>query len=59
MKHGVHVREIINTPKPVTCQWFLRCGRVAVTTVAHPILGQVPCCQRCSDFANAPLPRPA
>ena len=43
------------TPKPepvVTCQWFLRCEREAITTVAHPILGAVPCCAPCAAFAN-------
>lgn len=31
------------------CAWFLLCDRAAVGTVAHPILGSVPCCQRCAD----------
>lgn len=35
-----------------TCQWFLMCDRPAVTTVKHPVLGDVPCCQRCADFAE-------
>lgn len=32
-----------------TCRWFLKCEEVAVTTRSHPILGQVPICQRCND----------
>lgn len=36
-----------------SCQWFARCTNVAVTTVKHSVLGEVPCCQRCADFANS------
>jgi hypothetical protein len=31
------------------CKWFLRCTNDAVTTEKHPILGDVPICQRCKD----------
>jgi hypothetical protein len=34
------------------CKWFLRCTNPATTTVPHPILGDVPCCQGCADFAR-------
>jgi hypothetical protein len=34
------------------CQWFANCSRAAVTTVQHPVLGGVPCCQKCADFAR-------
>jgi hypothetical protein len=33
------------------CQWFLRCKNQATTTVAHPILGDVPACARCAKLA--------
>jgi hypothetical protein len=33
------------------CQWFLNCTREATTTAPHPILGDVPTCQKCHDFA--------
>lgn len=35
------------------CAWFALCTREAVTTVPHPVLGDVPCCQRCADFARS------
>lgn len=34
------------------CQWFARCGRPATCTTPHPVLGDVPTCQRCHDFAT-------
>jgi hypothetical protein len=34
------------------CMWFARCDRQAATTVSHPVCGDVPCCQPCSDFIN-------
>jgi hypothetical protein len=34
------------------CRWFLGCTREAVTTLEHPLLGSVPVCQRCYDFAK-------
>ncbi len=29
------------------CRWFLMCHNHAVTTLTHPILGNVPICDRC------------
>jgi hypothetical protein len=34
------------------CMWFARCTRPAAVTVSHPILGDVPCCQPCSDYVS-------
>ena len=34
------------------CQWFLLCPNEATTTQAHPILGDVPVCNRCKEFAE-------
>lgn len=36
-----------------TCQWFALCGRPATGTVHHPILGDVPTCDRCHNFATS------
>jgi len=29
------------------CEWFLLCENEATTTRSHPILGDVPICDRC------------
>lgn len=31
------------------CEWMLMCEEPAAGVVAHPILGDVPTCQRCAD----------
>jgi hypothetical protein len=33
------------------CRWFALCNRPATTAVPHPVLGMVPCCDRCAAFA--------
>lgn len=33
----------------ITCQWFALCTNEATLTVTHPVMGSVPCCQRCCD----------
>jgi hypothetical protein len=40
---------------PETCQWFLRCDRVADGTVDHPVLGPVPTCNRCAEVLSLSL----
>lgn len=30
-----------------TCEWFAMCDREAATTRSHPVLGEVPICDRC------------
>lgn len=31
------------------CEWYAMCSNVATTTLRHPIIGDVPICQRCKD----------
>lgn len=33
----------------MTCQWYALCPNDAVGTTSHPILGDVPICERCAD----------
>lgn len=34
------------------CQWFALCPNKATGTLAHPILGDVPICDRCRKLAT-------
>lgn len=38
-----------------TCQWFARCSNPADGIVEHPILGEVPCCDRCARQLDLPI----
>lgn len=29
------------------CEWFALCGNEATTSLPHPVLGDVPVCDRC------------
>jgi hypothetical protein len=31
------------------CEWFALCDNPAVGTLPHPVLGDVPVCDRCAD----------
>lgn len=31
-----------------TCEWFLLCANDTDKGIEHPILGLVPCCERCA-----------
>jgi hypothetical protein len=44
---------LAGTTTAVPCQWFVLCDRDAVTVTPHPLIGAVPCCQRCHDAATA------
>jgi len=32
-----------------TCQWYALCINEATTVIPHPILGDVPTCERCAN----------
>lgn len=34
------------------CRWFLHCQERAVRSVPHPVLGEVPCCEKHAKFAE-------
>jgi len=37
----------------MTCEWFLLCDNEATQTEPHPIVGDVPICDRCKDKLTA------
>lgn len=44
------------TPKgDVVCAWFARCTNTTRRALEHPILGPVPCCDRCAGAAAVDL----
>jgi len=46
------IARLLTEPAPANpCRWSAGCDSEAVTAVPHPILGDVPCCQPCADFA--------
>lgn len=40
-------------PTTATCQWFALCANETTTALPHPILGPVPCCERCARQVGA------
>lgn len=38
----------MTTPAPTVCAWFALCTNAATGTEPHPILGDVPICDRCA-----------
>ena len=51
----VKLAEVFPVLKPKDlgmCQWFLGCRNQAVGTKSHPILGEVPICERCLKKAS-------
>jgi hypothetical protein len=43
---------VIGTDVPVECQWFAHCSHQATHLCPHPVLGDVPCCDRCSTIGR-------
>ena len=35
------------------CAWFAGCGRRATGMMPHPVLGEVPICDRCRKIVEA------
>lgn len=44
-----------NHPAVPVCGYFAFCTNVAEGTIPHPILGDVPTCQRCADRVGLAL----
>jgi hypothetical protein len=36
-------------PLDVLCQWYALCENPATGTMPHPVLGNVPICERCAE----------
>jgi hypothetical protein len=36
------------------CEYFVMCTKPAVVLVKHPIIGLVPCCEKCAKFSELP-----
>ena len=34
------------------CEWFALCGNYATHTRTHPVLGEVPICDRCEALTS-------
>ncbi len=37
----------------MTCEWYAMCANPTSKGLKHPILGLVPCCQRCASKHNS------
>lgn len=38
--------------KTWTCEWFALCTNQTTQGIDHPILGVVPCCERCRNMLD-------
>lgn len=49
--------ELVGPDAPAMCAWYALCDHLAVGTTPHPILGNVPICERCADKHGLPITR--
>lgn len=45
--------ELTSDDSVVPCEWFVKCGNMATTMRAHPVLGSVPICDRCDALVES------
>lgn len=45
----------VSEEETTMCEYFAKCDNVADGVVSNPILGDVPCCQRCADKVGVEL----
>jgi len=50
LKAGRAKKKKAASQEAVACRWFARCENVAVGVQSHPILGEVPICERCAAW---------
>jgi hypothetical protein len=53
MTHTCSPDEVCTCNMGQVCQWFALCPNDATHTLAHPILGDVPICDRCQAKYDA------
>jgi hypothetical protein len=46
------LKKLKGKSKVPYCQWFLLCTSPATGTTPHSVLGDVPTCDRCHQFAT-------
>lgn len=56
---GNDIQHALFTARGDKCRWFRNCKRTATIFVKHPVLGDIPCCEKCASFANGGFTRGA
>ena len=46
------LKRLKKKSKTQRCEWFLLCTNPATGSTPHPVLGKVPTCDRCHQFAT-------